>query len=239
MNKHIESLINFDIRHTMFQRAMRFVDYEMVEGDIVEFGVYSGRSAALLSYYHQSFKETVHGRKYTPARKVIGLDRFEGMPANDHPRFGTGTFRTNETWHPLFGPGDVITPAMVADIFFPTCNLPTPEIIKGFYNSPEVKERFDKECQKVAVVHIDCDLTESTLQALNLVQDKLQDGTILLFDDWFNYKGSSEKGEQAAFFDWIVKTQTEKTVPFGLREYHPYATFGMSFIVSKHNFTDK
>lgn len=230
MNQHIQSLIDFDIRHSMFQRACRFVDYEMVEGDIVEFGVYSGRSAALLSHYHEAFKQTVHGQKNTPVRKVIGLDSFEGMPANDHPRFGTGTFKTNTTWHPIFAPGQLITPQIVEDEFFPACGLPKPIILKGFYNTPEVKDSFNAACQKVAVAHIDCDLTESTYEALKLIEDKLQDGSILLFDDWFNYKGNSEKGEQKAFIEWITFFKESSTRVIA---YHPYATFGMSFIVSK------
>ena len=48
----INKLIDFDIRHTMFRDATRFIDYELIEGDIIEFGVYTGRSLALLSYYH-------------------------------------------------------------------------------------------------------------------------------------------------------------------------------------------
>lgn len=235
MNQHIQSLIDFDIRHSMFQRACRFVDYEMVEGDIVEFGVYSGRSAALLSHYHEAFKQTVHGQKNTPVRKVIGLDSFEGMPANDHPRFGTGTFKTNTTWHPIFAPGDEITPKKVKD-FFDMCGLPEPEIIKGFYGEKEVKKQFNKLCKKVSVAHIDCDLTESTYEALKLIEDKLQDGSILLFDDWFNYKANRHKGEKKAFYTWISTSEKFNLGHSTLRTiaYHPYATFGMSFIVNKN-----
>ena len=58
LSKNIKSLIDFDARHEMFSRAVRFVDYELVEGDILEFGVYTGRSLALFSYYHEAFKET-------------------------------------------------------------------------------------------------------------------------------------------------------------------------------------
>lgn len=235
MNQHIQSLIDFDIRHSMFQRACRFVDYEMVEGDIVEFGVYSGRSAALLSHYHEAFKQTVHGQKNTPVRKVIGLDSFEGMPANDHPRYGTGTFRTNETWHPVFQKGEEITPDKVK-LFFKKCELPEPLLLKGMYSASEVKDPFNLVCKQISIAHIDCDLYESTLEALELCKDKFVDGSILLFDDWFNYKGSGFKGEQKAFYKFKSTIETEN---YGtgngihFRQYHPYATFGMSFIVSK------
>ena len=63
MNVHIKSLVDFDARHEMFYKATRFIDYELVEGDIVEFGVYTGRSLVLLSHYHEEFKKTIHGYK--------------------------------------------------------------------------------------------------------------------------------------------------------------------------------
>jgi hypothetical protein len=40
-------LVRFDIRYPMFLKALHFVNYEMVAGAIIEFGVYTGRSLAL------------------------------------------------------------------------------------------------------------------------------------------------------------------------------------------------
>ena len=49
---------------------------------------------------------------------------------------------------------------------------------------------------------IDCDLKESTNYALNFIKPSLQEGTILIFDDFLDYKGSMEKGECGAFEDF-------------------------------------
>jgi len=222
MNDHIGKLITFDVRHEMFAKATRFVDYELVEGDIVEFGVYTGRSLMLLSHFHEEFKKTIHGYK-TPSRTVIGIDSFQGLLKNDHERWQEGTFKLNQSWHPVIPKGELVTPQKVISSF-EISELTTPVIIDGFYN--QVKERFDQSCKKVALIHIDCDLYDSTMDALNLVKDKIQDGAIILFDDWFNFKGSPEKGEQGAFADFLKENPEIVAIP-----YQPYATFCYSFIL--------
>ena len=54
-----------DIRHEAFKKAVRFVNYELVPGDICEFGCYTGRSLASLAYSHQQYfqDENQHNRK--------------------------------------------------------------------------------------------------------------------------------------------------------------------------------
>ena len=224
MNDYIQKLIAFDVRQDMFSKATRFVDYELVEGDIIEFGVYTGRSLMLLSHFHEEFKKTIHGHK-TPNRTVIGIDSFQGLLKNDHERWKEGTFKINQSWHPIIPKGELVTPKIVSDSF-EMCGLQTPVIIDGFYN--KVSERFEKCCSKVALIHIDCDLYDSTMDALNLVKNKIQDGAIILFDDWFNFKGSPEKGEQGAFSQFLKENQDIKAIP-----YQPYGTFCYSFILKR------
>jgi len=225
MNDHIQKLIAFDVRQDMFSKATRFVDYELVEGDIVEFGVYTGRSLMLLSHFHEEFKKTIHGHK-TPSRTVIGIDSFQGLLKNDHERWQEGTFKINQSWHPIIPKGELVTPQKVTSSF-EMCDLQTPAIIDGYYN--QVSDRFNKVCSKVALIHIDCDLYDSTMDALHLVKDKIQDGAIILFDDWFNFKGSPEKGEQGAFTTFLTKHPEIKAIP-----YQPYGTFCYSFILKRN-----
>jgi hypothetical protein len=222
MNAHIKSLIDFDARHEMFGEATRFVDYEMIPGDIVEFGVYTGRSLILLSHYHEAFKRTIHGQ-LAPDRQVIGLDSFRGLPENPHPRWVAGMFRANHSYHPTIPLGDAVTPEHVIE-FFAACDLPTPLIISGDYQ--DVPDKFNSVTHRVALAHIDCDLYDPTLQALNMIKDKIQDGAIILFDDWFNFRGSRTEGEQKAFAEFLESTPQFEAIP-----YHPYVTFGNSFIL--------
>ena len=75
MESDINVLIDFDVRSSFFKTAIRFIDYELIEGDILEFGVYTGRSLALLSYFHQKSKESIHKVNFN--RQIIGFDSFE------------------------------------------------------------------------------------------------------------------------------------------------------------------
>jgi hypothetical protein len=218
----ISELENFDIRSEMFNKATRFVDYEVVDGDIIEFGVYTGRSLALLSHYHAKFlDDKVHGN-LSPKRKIIGIDSFKGLASNDHVRWPEGSFSTNHSWHPLLETGARVGPEHVLSLF-KHYDLDEPLIITGYF------DKVILESSKVAVIHIDCDLYESTRDALNLVKNKIQNGTIILFDDWFNFKASPNKGEQKAFYEFLKENPCFRAV-----QYQQYATFCNSFILIKN-----
>ena len=116
-----------------------------------------------------------------------------------------------------------MTPERVRD-FFAACDLPPPLIIHGHYK--DVANEVDEKTDKVALIHIDCDLYGSTLEALNLVKPKIQNGSILLFDDWFNFRASRDEGEQKAFWEFLEVNPEIEAIP-----YHPYTTFGNSFIL--------
>ncbi len=51
-------------------------------------------------------------------------------------------------------------------------------------------------------MHIDCDLYSSTKTVLGLLKDRLRDGAILVFDEYFNYPGW-EQHEYKAFLEFI------------------------------------
>lgn len=221
----ISELIEFDIRHTMFRNATRFVDYELIHGDILEFGVYTGRSLALLAHYHEVNKKSIHHIAFD--RKVVGFDSFEGLPGgDDHPRWYPGMFRLNHSFHPICKTGERVTPKVIYQLF-EEYQLPPPAIETGNFSDVLPKVICSKY-RAAAVVHIDCDLYESTRAVLFGIQPILQEGTILLFDDWFNFRGSPHKGEQKAFFEFM---KSQNCLTYG--QYQAYATFGNSFVLFK------
>jgi len=211
--------MQFDCRWEIFQRVMHFVNYEMIEGDILEFGCYTGRSLALLALAEQSDKEiSIH---HTPLhRHIIGFDSFTGLAENSHPRWGIGAFRINHSWHPIIGKGEIVTPQVVFDLFA-ACDLSPPILQIGDFANITLPH----DCKKAAVVHLDCDLYKSTLAALDLIAPILQNGTILLFDDWFNFRDDSNEGEQRALQEFLSKHATAHVSP-----YYTYATFAKAFI---------
>jgi hypothetical protein len=52
---------------------------------------------------------------------------------------------------------------------------------------------------------IDCDLYESTVPVLEFITPLLQQGTILIFDDWFRFRGSRHHGERRACHGWLQR----------------------------------
>ena len=79
-------------------------------------------------------------------------------------------------------------------------------IIKGFYKDTiKDKTTIDFKIDKARVIMIDCDLKESTRLALEFVKPSIQEGTVIIFDDYNYYKGNKDKGEYAAFSDFRKK----------------------------------
>ena len=81
---------------------------------------------------------------------------------------------------------------------------------------------------KIALVWLDADLYEPTLSALNYLTDRLQDGTVMLFDNWFLFKGHPLRGERKAFDEWREKHQE-----FVFTQFYHFGWHGTSFIVNK------
>jgi hypothetical protein len=72
-------------RWTMYSRAVDFVNFEAVEGDILEFGVFGGVSLALLAQAHSFDPKGM-------TRRIVGYDSFRGLPRSEetHARWKEG-----------------------------------------------------------------------------------------------------------------------------------------------------
>ena len=107
-------------------------------------------------------------------------------------------------------------------------NLDKVNIIEGYYEdtlNEQLKKKYNMS--KASIIMIDCDLYNSAKLVLEFVTDIVQDGTILIFDDWFAYKGNRMKGEQLAANEWLEKNSKFKLIPFSR-----YGVYQNSFIVS-------
>ena len=104
-----------------------------------------------------------------PNKQVYGFDSFEGLP---------------EEWYHL-----------VRRVISTDGNLPKVNdnnSFKGIFDSslPDFKNTdYYQSKDSIAFLHIDCDLYSSTLTVLNELKDKIKPGTIILFDEYFNYTG--------------------------------------------------
>lgn len=210
-----------DPRWTTFCRAVEYVDYEAVPGDIVEFGVFTGISLALLAKAHALDPKGID-------RRVGGFDSFEGLPGSNeqHARWQPGDCSANHSWHPLLDVGDPVTPDVTRQLF-DICGLEAPLLHVGTFDRT-LPAAFPAVHRQVALAHFDCDLYESTRDALAAIAPALEDGAMLLFDDWFHYRGHPGKGEARAFSEFLAAHPE-----WGAVQYQPYATFCNSFILHR------
>jgi O-methyltransferase len=214
-------LIRGDARAETFFAAVEFVNYERVAGDILEFGVFTGVSLALLAQGHSFDPKGME-------RRIAGFDSFDGLPpsAEEHARWVAGDCATNHGSHPLAAAGVRVTPQITRDLFA-ACGLPSPALHTGLFDRT-VPAVVPSVYPAVAIAHIDCDLYESTCTALEAIEPALQEGTVLLFDDWFHYRGNPHKGEARAFREFLASHPHWEAA-----HYRSYATFRNAFILSR------
>jgi predicted O-methyltransferase YrrM len=104
---------------------------------------------------------------------VYGFDSFEGLPETWRSGFPAGTFGLDNL-----------------------PEVPGGELIVGWFD--DVLPGFLAEHPgSVDFLHIDCDLYSSTKTVLHLVGPRLRPGSIILFDEYFNYPGWQEHEHRA------------------------------------------
>jgi hypothetical protein len=101
-------------------------------------------------------------------RQVVhGFDSFEGLPENWTSRMPKGFFKRNNL-------------PRVRD----NCKLHV-----GWFD--ETLPSFKKEIkdQPIQLLHVDCDLYSSTVTILTALRKNIVPGTVIVFDEYFNYPG--------------------------------------------------
>ena len=193
----------------MLAQAFEFKAINNVKGDYFEFGLWRGKTfcyAHLMKLRYRQFDT-----------KLFGFDSFQGLPEIKDPKdniWSQGQFACseNELRQHLKVKGFL-------DNEF--------ELIPGYYEN-SLNDSLHKQFQNnsAAIVYIDCDLYESTIQVLNFISRYLVNGSIVCFDDYYNYKGSPDQGEQKAMSDFLQEHQKIQFIP-----YFDYSPLGKSFIV--------
>ena len=119
-------------------------------------------------------------------REVFGFDSFEGLPENWRTGFPAGTFDVDGI------------PTVVGA-----------EVVVGWYH--DVLPGFlDEHSGPVTFLHVDCDLYSSTVTVLEHVGPRLVPGSVIVFDEYFNYPGWQD-GEHLAWQEYVAKTGTSFT----------------------------
>lgn len=115
-------------------------------------------------------------------KTIYGFDSFEGLPEFWRPNFEKGRFRLKNL------------PSVRANV----------KLFKGWFDDslPKFLAEFP---QPASFLHIDCDLYSSTKTIFRLFRDRIHPGTVIVFDEFFNYTGW-QQGEYKAFNEFLADT---------------------------------
>jgi hypothetical protein len=161
------------------------------DGLWMEFGVFRGTTLSHVAKWKSAYCGNV-------SQPVYGFDTFNGLPTDWRPGFNRGTFgMPNGT--KLSVPSNVV---LVKGLFIDT--LPTHlRLIDRKY-----------QCKTpVSFVHIDCDIYDGARDVLFLLGSRFVPGTVLVFDELFNYP-SYEKHEIKALFEFLSGSNLQ-LIPLG------------------------
>jgi hypothetical protein len=156
----------------------------------MEFGVYQGTTLKIISDYFCN-------------QTVWGFDSFEGLPepwfmksSQSGPRHPAGRFALDKE------------ELLSVENQFAERNV---KLIPGWFNQ-SIVPWLNHNPGVVSFLHIDCDLYSSTLDILNLLNDRIVPGTVIVFDEmypWNNFDQYDlwEQGEFRALGEWINNYQ--------------------------------
>lgn len=114
-------------------------------------------------------------------RQVDGFDSFSGLPEKWRTGFSKGAFAQT-------------MPAVAGNV----------SLHKGWFTET-LPPFLEGKPERVALVHVDCDLYSSTAFIFSALKTRITSGTVIVFDDYFNYPGW-RLHEHRAFEDFIKET---------------------------------
>ena len=202
-------------RCRMLDMAMDFVRHSKVEGDYFEFGVYRG-----LTFQYAYHSAQI--RKLTSMR-FFALDSFQGF-ADPKGNDTTGVI--------IKGTRNCSENNFYRVLRSHSVDMKKVKTIPGWFENTLIGEGKKNTVNKIgqskaAIVYLDADLYEPTVLALDFIVEYLADGALLLFDNWFLFRGHPERGERRAFEEW-----TKKHPELIITPYSNFGWHGTSFIVN-------
>jgi predicted O-methyltransferase YrrM len=139
-----------------------------------------------------------------PQRIIYGFDSFEGLPEDWRPHVKAGHFRLDRL------------PAVRENV----------RLIKGWFNET-LPPFLHEHGEPAAYLHIDSDLYSSARTVLELFAPRIRPGTVIVFDEYFNYPGW-KAGEYKAFqefatargvgFEYVGYASSDEQVAVVVRE---------------------
>lgn len=191
-------------------RVIDYVTLGGIVGDVFEFGVLGGWSARIIA-------ETMRG--VYNLNDIYLFDSFDGLPReiSDIDRHSYEVRRN--IWPEWMKFGDNFIKALgeplhqhIAKRLATVVRPERIHIRRGFFSDTLTQPL----TTKAAVVHVDCDLYDSTIQVLEGLShwNVFQDGCVLMFDDWNLNRANPDFGERRAFREFLESQNRFTATPF-------------------------
>jgi hypothetical protein len=100
-------------------------------------------------------------------------------------------------------------------------------LFRGDFRKTLLKFEFSLKSDFPLVFHVDCDVYSSSLAALEFVERYAQDGSWLLLDDYWCFRGNPKMGQRRAFEEIFNSSSRIIATP-----YENYRGLGRSFILN-------
>ena len=202
-----------------FRRAFEFIIMNFIQGDIAEFGTFRGFTARKIAELIQEthFKAKLHL-----------FDSFEGLP-KIKSAVDAASYEVKDTKAWVKGGTTFSHPELIEKALTKLLKPNQLKIHVGFFEDTLQKETLDR---KLCLVHIDSDLYESAFCVLSRLfeYDRIQDGTVILFDDWNCGRANPNLGERRAFREVMEKHSDQ----FSFSQFFDYGWHGAAFIIHKN-----
>ena len=188
----------------MFYRASQYFRDFGQGGSYAEFGVFDGRSFTL----------AFHALRNVCAR-FYAFDSFEGIVGSQEEEqeiYTEGLYYANlETLRHNMRVAGVDSSRTHA--------------IKGAFQDTLKAGPSRYGIESVSVCHIDSDIYEAAYLALNFIEPALQDGALLLFDEYNAFGADPNRGERRALTQWLRENPS-----VSVEHYRNYTAIASAFI---------
>lgn len=203
---------NLEKYHTL-KKVHYLSAIENIEGDYLEFGVFMGSSFChSLRCYRKlaKFNLTVRNTRF------FGFDSFLGFGAlsedDKHPFYIDKNFATS------LRQVDKRVRRVARGITY--------KLIPGFFSDSLVTGPNSYGIEKSKIIFIDSDTYSSASEALTFCLPTVQEGTFIVLDDYYSYRGSEERGVARAFAEFMQQGC------FKARQVFTYGMGGVVYVIS-------
>ena len=197
--------------------ALKKVHYlsamEDTRGDYLEFGVFTGSS---FCHSMRCCRKLVRLNPNVAATRFYGFDSFAGfgaLPDEDrHPFYTAANFRTS-----LSRVERRVRKAAGGLAF---------QLIPGFFSESLKHGARAAGIDRARIIFVDSDTFTSASQALAFCGPATREGTFIVLDDYFSYRGREDRGVRRAFSEFVAESGIKA------RQVFTYGMGGVAFVVA-------